>query len=216
MRIHKPPAETELASWTVVWLEDLGWDIYQEVCGGGGRADIVAKRGSIHWAIECKVGFGLAVIEQALRWKPHVHLASVACWSHTKEFGIDICRHYGIGIISPGQLETTERLRPKLNRHPFKIPKLCEEQKSYAPAGTNGGGWYSPFQRTCRIVAEEVRKNPGITMKDLVNRVDHHYSSAASARQSLKSWIEAKKIPGVEIFYNDANKLCVREGAIPA
>ena len=208
------PSEVEVARWVIRFLEDLEWDVYQEVSGHPGRADIVARRGTVLWVIEVKTSFTLGVLEQAHRWLPHAHMVSVATPRCPGEFGKELCRTLGLGIIgASGQHAdgsgTKEQIRPRLNRKPWKLPKLCVEQKTYAPAGSNGG-YFSPFRRTCRIVQDHVRGDVTIPMKDLVNQVDHHYCSDASARQSLKTWIEAGKIPGVETFLNEKKKLCVR------
>lgn len=207
--MRRGPTETELAKWTIAWLENMEWDVYQEVTHGQGlpRADIVAKRGTIIWVIETKLSFGLSVLQQAHYWRAHTHMVSVATWLHVKDFGKGIAKHLGVGIISPCRERTTEIIRPALNRNPLKLPKLHPEHKVFAEAGSNGS-WYTPFQRTSRIVAETVKNYPGLTMKELVSQVDHHYASAASARQSLKTWIEAGKISGVEAYRDGKTLRC--------
>jgi hypothetical protein len=207
------PSEVEVARWVIRFLESLEWDVYQEVSGHPGRADIVARRGTVVWVVEVKTSFTLSVLEQAHRWLPHAHMVSVATPRWPGAFGKDLCRMLGLGIISASQQYgdgsgTKEQLRPKLNRKPWKIPKLCEEQKTYAAAGSNSG-YFSPFQRTCRLVMDHLRGENPVTMKKLVDLVDHHYCSDASARQSLKTWIDAGKIKGVETYIHD-RKLCVR------
>lgn len=207
--------ETDLAQVVIAWLQDLRWDVYQEVTGAPGRADIVARQGPLLWVIETKSTFGLHVLGQANSWRPHAHRVSVAVpYSRmvAAPFAGEVLRNFGIGllIVSMQEKRVQERIRPALNRKPWKIPACCPEHQTYAPAGTNGGGYYTPYTRTCRLVVGEVKQSPGITMKELVDRVDHHYASPASARQSFKFWIERGEIPGVETFYNEAKRLCVR------
>lgn len=208
-------SETDVAKQIIAYLEDLRWEVFQEVTGVGGRADIVARQGSIVWIIEVKTAFGLPVIEQARRWIPHAHRVSIGTPSYPGEFGQEVCRHFGVGIISSGRSYsdgsgTTELLSPRLNRRPWKIPMLCDEHKTYAEAGTNGGGYFTPFRRTMRIVEEEVRLHPGITIKALVDRVDHHYSSNSTARQCLAKWLTAGEIPGYGVQYEKGKNIVVR------
>ncbi len=74
--------------------------------------------------------------------------------------------------------------------------------------GDNGGGYFTPFNRTCRDVLAVVTREPGITMKKLVDMVDHHYASDTTARNCLRNWIKWDKVPGVEIRY-EKNKMFV-------
>ena len=208
-------SEIDVAKNVIAYLTDLRWEVFQEVTGQQGRADIVARQGSIVWIIETKTTFGLPVIEQARRWIPHAHRVSVGTPSYPGNFGQEVCRLFGVGILSAGRAlsdgsGTTEVLAPKLNRKPWKIPRLCDEHKTYAEAGTNGGGYFTPFRRTMRIVEEEVRRHPGITIKALVDRVDHHYSRNSTARQCLAKWLIGGHIPGYGIRQGGRNNIVVR------
>lgn len=210
-------SETDVAVAVIAYLENLHWEVFQEVTigsGGTGRADIVARQGSLIWVIETKTMFGLSVIAQARRWVQHAHLVSVATPRLVGDFdfGREVCRTFGVGILcsNPHRHSTydgssTELLRPRLNRHPRELPKLCEEHKTYAPAGTNGGGYFTPFNRTCRDVLSVVSRassNPGgIPLKQVIDAVDHHYASDSTARNCMRRWIECGKVPGVEIRF---------------
>ena len=48
-------------------------------------------------------------------------------------------------------------------------------------------------------IARTVHANPGINLKSLIEKVDHHYASASSARASLRYWAEAGKIKGIRM-----------------
>ena len=203
------PSETEVAASIIAYLENLQWEVFQEVTIAGGRADIVARQGSLIWIIETKTTFGLPVIEQARRWKTRAHMVSVGTPSWPGEFAKEVCGLFGIGILyasrqpqyADGSM-STELLRPKLNRHPGKLPKLCEEHKTYAPAGTNGGGYFTPFNKTCKdIRAVVLRHGEGMPLKKVIDMVDHHYCSSSTARSCMRKWIECDKVPGVEIRF---------------
>jgi len=99
MRRHKVQiTESELAALLVDVLKDWGWEVYQEVSGGCGVCDLVAKRGQIIWAIEAKLAFGLPVLEQAHRWRFSAHYVSILLpLPYLSSFGNKICADYGIG-----------------------------------------------------------------------------------------------------------------------
>jgi len=192
--------ETEVAANVISYLGDLHWECFSEVTYNHARADIIARQGRLIWIIETKITFGLPVIEQARRWVNHANFVSVATPSVPKEFGREVCRLFGIGILFANGIRTEERLRAKLNRRPISVPKLCEEHKTYAPAGTNGGGYFTPFNRTCRDTLAVAKREPnGIPLKRLIDLVDHHYVSNSTARNCMRNWIKWGKVPGVEL-----------------
>lgn len=61
----------------------------------------------------------------------------------------------------------------------------------------------SPWRRTCKRAADLVRDRPGVSLKNLVESIDHHYANTSSARANISYWARAGKIDGVE---------CRREG----
>ena len=191
--------EQDLIKNMVPCLQDWGWNIYQEVEGPGGRADIVAARGKIQWAIEAKLSFGLPVIEQANNWRPRCHYSSIVVPSGTRESGFArvICRQFGIGILKMQMFEggcLEESAKPHLNRRPLVL-ELHEEQKTYCDAGSNRGGHWTPFKRTCRNLIAAVHHNPGIEFRALIKELDHHYYSMSSARSCLLRFITTGVIP---------------------
>jgi hypothetical protein len=48
-------------------------------------------------------------------------------------------------------------------------------------------------------VRKHVAKNPGASIRDVVDGIKHHYQTDATARSSIAKWIEAGKVKGVEL-----------------
>lgn len=204
-----PATEMELAEVVITWLEQFQWDVYQEIqiSYGGEIADIVAVQYGIVWVIETKKTFGINLIEQCYKWSEYAHYVSAAIpvRKHDTGFGRMICRKFGIGILEVPEPDgwhfINELQKPKLHRTALakKIREcLTPEHKTFAKAGNPDGKRLTPFQATCLNVVDEVRKNPGIKLKDLIDNVSHHYSSPATARSCISSWTQEGIIKGIE------------------
>lgn len=201
--------ETDLAKMVIDILAEQNWEIYQEVCCGSGRCDIVAKREPILWAIECKLFFGLAVLEQAARWRHRANYVSIAVSKAPSEFGRNICKDLGIGILTTygyGRI-IAEVEKPKLFRKIKKSFELEEEHKWFCEAGSNSGTYWTPFKKTVRELIRVVTNQPGIEFNKLIKEVDHHYRSYSTAKSCLRGFI-GDVIPELRTEIVD-RKLCV-------
>lgn len=202
--------EADLAKEVVAFLTEMGWEVYQEVEGPGGRCDIVAVRGKIHWAIECKLSLGLSVMEQAYNWiqTGTAHYVSIATPKYVggNLAGV-ICRQYGIGTLFVKYEEVREQTKPRLHRRARGF-KLHEAQKTFCEAGSNKGGHWTPFKQTVRELINMVRNEPGVEFNRLIKALDHHYSSYATAKSCLRGFIGTHVIPELRIE-TVGNKLCV-------
>jgi hypothetical protein len=197
------PSEVELAKRVVAYFEHDGWDVYQEVGCGSCTADLVIIREPVIGVVECKTSFGLAVIAQAHHWKRYAHVSYVAVPGAFKRsggrgLGQMICKEKGIGIIHVNKWEVKQLLAPRLTRRIYKRIKVREEHKTWAPAGTNGGGRWTPFRNTVKEMEQYVLRHPGCTMKEMMKGIDHHYSSDSSARSSLSMYMREGIITCVE------------------
>lgn len=208
--------ETDLAAAVVAHLRDQEWDVHQEVGGAyGSRADIVAVRGPLLYVVEVKSTLGLAVIGQARGWLHQANYVGVAVPSGRRHSEDRLCAErilweWGIGLLkvalpawSGDGTRVTEEIPPRLWR---RIPvgrtsrlrgMLCEETRTFALAGNAEGKFWSAFKATISEVQRAVRENPGLTTKELIGAIQHHYSSDSTARSTLLHWLWRGKIPGV-------------------
>jgi hypothetical protein len=203
----KKLSEAEFAKHIIEYLEGLNWDIYQEVQTNLSMkcADIVAAQGYLTWIIECKTSCSLQVLEQAWRWKTLgiSNYVSIAV-PKAPRIVIKICKMIGIGILTylPDQLYRMELeiLKPSIIRKSSKKlrKQLKPEHKHFAKAGNADGKRWTPFKSTCLDVLRVVKNNPGISLKDLVTKINHHYANNNSAKQCLSLWIDKGIVPGVE------------------
>lgn len=198
--------EAELAARLVAWLQADRWNVYQEVSYRGNLIDIVAERHGYCWCIETKLHFNFEVIEQAM-WRRQVSAWSSVAVPTYKKMGARLCSYEGIGLLEVhphGSI--SERQSPQFNRlgHNSRdlkgvslIESLRPEQQSQI-AGSNSGGYWTPFKQTCREVLAYVRTNPGAEAKAVINGVKHHWANS-SAKATLLASIRKGWIPGVKL-----------------
>lgn len=194
--ITPKPTEQDLAAHVVAMLHEMGWEVFQEVETGYGRADIVARRDKIIWVVECKMSFGLSVIEQAWNYirGGQAHYVSVAVpYGGRKGFCRDVCRRYGIGVLTVNMKwnvpDVKEEARPSFNRKASGIT-LKEEHKTWCKAGSACGGHYTPFKGTVQSLVSLVTRHPeGLQFSEAIKKIDHHYSSFATAKTCLRGFI---------------------------
>ena len=215
-----PANEVELAKPVIDWLTDLRWDVYQEVSLGYAMAcaDIVAVQNRIVWVIESKRSFTLDLIEQARSHCRYAHYISVAVpWNSAchSRMARDVCNWLGIGVLAvrqAGYPSDSPRVHeldvPKLHRRAWAskfLDVLRPEHKTFAEAGNANGRRFSlsPFQQTCIAIANYVRVHPGASLKDVIDSIDTHYASTATARSCIAKWASAGKIRGVRVERDD-------------
>jgi hypothetical protein len=197
-------SEVELAAHVVAWLTGRGWTVHQEVemGRGGPRCDLVALRGKHLWAIECKTGVGLAVLEQAHQWLPHAHRVSVATRSSRNAFAARVLRDYGVGWLAVGGSGRVRAVVAPSERRRISerlARSLAEEQRTFAPAGNARARFWSPWKATVAEIQAWSAAHPAATLSDLVRGIRHHYRTVATARSCLRRHIEEGLVPGVRL-----------------
>lgn len=220
-------SEQQVAEVVVAYLEALGADVYQEVACAGGVADIVARVQAELWIVEVKTSLSLALLLQAMERRREAHRVFVAApYSRTfNDTGV-ICDELGIGLLDVRVSEHTRKgctcercydpshLRVAVdarrwNTRPVRLAaQLKPEHKTHAKAGAvGGGGRWTPFRGTCEELARIAKAEPGITLREAIEKIRHHYRTPASARSSIAHWLERRKVPGVVLRRTDTPRL---------
>jgi hypothetical protein len=204
--------EVELAAQVVAWLAGRGWTVHQEVemGRGGPRCDLVAVRGRTVWAIECKTGVGLSVLEQAHQWLRHAHRVSVATRRTRNAFAARVLRDYGVGWLTVGSRVRAVVAPAERRRISDRlIASLADEQRTFAPAGNAAARFWSPWKATVAEVQAWAAAHPAGTFADLVRGIRHHYRTAATARSCLRRHLEEGLVSGVRLT-REGGRLVVR------
>lgn len=206
----KRRSEVEVARDVIAYFRDLRWDVFQEVQIGHSQArpDIVATLGNLVAIVEVKCSLSLSVMAQAENWvrrgRAHFVWVAAPCAARTtgSELAERVCEMVGAGCLGVPENGNVwvKRQAPLHRRAKTEWTKLlCDEHRTFAEAGSSGGYW-SPFKATCRRVVRFASEHPeGAPLRALVSGIEHHYASAASARNSLREWIRAGHLEGVEL-----------------
>ncbi len=210
--------EVELAKYFVNYLSC--YDLYFEATFQ--NVDIVAKHENIMMAFEVKTSLNFTVIEQAAQNRHWFHYSYICVpYSKNMSFKREICRLYGIGILAInvkggaiwGNVYEVEK--PKLNRADRKatdyLKKSLKEYNKRSIPGASGsdGTTITPFKLTIEKVVNYVNKHPDPTIKEVLENIDHHYSSFTGAKSSLYQWIN-KGIINEFYFEKGIVKLSIR------
>lgn len=213
--------EEDLGAVIVEWLRDNKWDVYQEVepHRNGSVADIVAVQGPLVWIIELKLSASWELLHQALQWKGWANFVSVAVPTtggkeHSAIFEM-FCRQNGIGVIQArkswwyGEKDGAEKYKveeeilPQLDRKAIFRDRvknaLTDRHKTFSRAGNAKGLRFTPFKATCEEVLRRVKEKPGLTMKELMDGLKHHYHQDTTARACLAKWARRGVIEGVRV-----------------
>ena len=209
--------EQAVAELVVAYLEHAGADVYQEVEVSGGVADIVARVRAELWIVEVKTSLSLALIAQGMERRRLAHRVYLAA-PHTKNLRevSPLCEELGLGLLDVREGDEGweasrydyghPRVRVAVesrrwNSRPVSLAAaLRPEHKTHAKAGAIGaGGRWTPFRETCSLLARLVARQPGITLKEAIDSIPHHYSSKSSARTHLADFIQRGIVEGVEL-----------------
>lgn len=205
--------ETDIAETIVIWLEERGWDVYQEVTGTYGIADIVAKKNDECWVVECKTTFSTAVIEQALRWDETTEYISIACPMPRRKAPrrlIRLLENHGIGFFQQTWCKeemTSCFVTPPVRKQRRKTaPWTLHEGLKSNKAGTKSGGRWSEFKETVKKLVKYVEENPNCSIKTAVENIEHHYIKRETAVNCIRQYINNGVITSIEL---NGNKLLI-------
>ena len=207
--------EIQLFKPIISYLEERGWNVFQEVLLYGKVADIVATFGRLTWIVEGKTTLSLKLLEQAYNWRGKANFVSIAIPSNSNPGGDSFVKELlvknkiGMLTINKYAEEVFENIHPQLNRKVINIQKFIKpEHAVWAEAGSQYG-YYTPFQNTKRNIEYRIKNYPnGILFNDFLKLTEHHYSKEATARSCLRQWIESGVIKGAEIVLQ-GNKLFI-------
>lgn len=160
--------------------------------------DIVAISDKFSIGVEVKTSFNFKVLEQAISNTRTMSFSYIAV-PHTKDMSFQrkLCRDYGVGLLVYYEhLDKVKELeKPRYNRY-CRVSNvkssLSECNKICTPGSKNGdSGKITAFGVTVDSAVRYVRRNPGCSMKKLIENITHHYNSDQVAIRSIQKWIKS-------------------------
>jgi len=218
--------ETDVAAKVIAYLKDLRYEVHQEVGADivallDGRAWIIECKLSLGLSVLAQAyrwvrDRSAAYVSIATPVFRHSDRKAVAEW---------YLRYHGIGWLTvvegdpltsgwSGEYPVRELLPARVQRmrkqphwrdgtpyFPHDIRRcLSEHSKDYEIAGTPAPRAWTPFKETCERVRAALKEGPPLTVREIVDRVEHHYASPSGARSRLSHYLSHGVIEGVEPF----------------
>lgn len=188
--------EIDVAAEAKRWLKCKGLSVYQEVVVEEARCDLVGTGEPGLIAVECKLGLGFDVIAQALRWVDCANEVWVAVRHQPREsnarlLAVEFCRGRGVGVLTvlTGRTAVVSTRVRAAHRHPKHLDRmrvaLHPEQKTAAPAGTNGGGYVTDWKLWSARFVDYVRDHSGCGLKEAIEATSPYFCSTAYNRLRL-------------------------------
>lgn len=201
-------SEAELAAIGVEHFRAAGFKVYQEVAYSSRTIDFVAVQGALTWIVEVKKSRTMKVLAQADGWIGFANRVSVLVPQASKNgsFFNRVASLIGAGVLEAASARTSwrgaastlrEETAARLYRKTTGRLRDClhPAQESYCEAGAAGGGRWSPWRDTMDRCVAFVKKNPGCTIREIMEAESHHYGSDKTARSSIAQWLESSHFP---------------------
>ena len=182
------------------------WDVYQEVPAAG-IVDIVAERKPIRVSLEVKKSLNFEVIEQARKNTGYFNYSYVAVpmsrsIQYRNGIQVDICKQFGIGILAfferpyGGESKVQEILPPRLNRRVYKVKLEAWMKRSTAGSQNDRMTAFKFFREE---MIKQVRRRPGMDIKQLFEALPKHYGSLSSFKSCVHGHVMAGVISGISV-----------------
>ena len=161
---------------------------------------MVAVKGDEYIVIETKMSMNMTLLEQGYYWKDKAHKVYICIPSKRKlnKFALQICRDFGIGLYIYRKKELVMINDSSVCNDP-NLPKIHEQQKD-SIAGSNGGGFITPFKLTRGKLVKYIEENGECSLHNAMDNIDHHYGSLNSAKSSIHKMIKTNVIEELSMF----------------
>lgn len=196
-------SEQALAEVVINQLEYHGYEIWQEVqvSRGGPVADVVAQKDDELIIVECKRSFGYRLISDCMNWIGYADRIAMAYPARLRgDKNTDRAATFMINLYEFEQWKVykggiggfvNKKIQKRATLKDLITNVLRDEHKQWAKAGSQNARRVSEFQITVMHLEKFVHLNPGVTLKEAVPKIAHHYASEDSAYSSLGSEIAA-------------------------
>lgn len=177
--------EVELAKPVAEWMREQGYTVYAEVPWFSRCIDFVGVKNAEILCIELKTTLSRHVLCQATICQLITEQAYVGIGTQPRKGSIELCKKYGLGILSVKDGQVTRVVEPfvKIKPSAFYAGRMIKKCKLLLPSDAAG----KPFQAGCgpaqdcfRRVKEYRAEHPKATWKEIYSNVPNHYCNHSS------------------------------------
>ncbi len=189
--------ETELAKPVADWMRSQGYTVYAEVPLFGRCLDFVGIKERNIICVELKISLTKYLIRQAYTNQLITTEVYVGVGTKPRKTSIDLCRKYGLGVLSVKNNTVTIMLKPTQRYEPMsgqrkQLVGLCKLLKPSDDAGKPQQAGEGPAQ-DCQKRIDEYRKiHLNATWKEIYRNVPNHYSNVSSLYGAMRMARERK------------------------
>lgn len=217
------------------WLVERNWDVYAEVSGVGGRADVIGRQGKVMLNVELKKQLSFDLLDQAMSRKnyfQYIYIAIPKRKTSLPRVVRDLLKREGIGLLMIDQGFCKMQVHARFNRPPYydniEWRYLLKKEYESHIGGDNGSHILTPYKLLMKQIrnylvtvkdADSIRavhggyRNYGwVSIDDILEHceADYHYASPKpSVSNALRNfemdWCEVKKEKG-RLYYRAKNE----------
>lgn len=189
--------EIELAKPVADWMRSRGYAVYAEVPSLGRCLDFVGIKGTDVICVELKTSLTTYLIRQACTNQLVTKEVYVGVGTKPRKSSIDLCRKYGLGVLSVKNNKVILVIEPTLRYEPWsprrkQIVDVCNSLGPSDDAGKPQQAGEGPAQ-DCQQRIDEYRKtHPTATWKEIYLNVPNHYCNMSSLYGAMRMARERK------------------------
>lgn len=189
--------EADLAKPVADWMRSRGYIVYAEVPLFGRCLDFVGIKGMDIICVELKTSLTKYLVRQAYTNQLVTTEVYVGVGTRPRKTSIDLCKKYGLGILSVKNSTVIVVHKPTLRYEPMsgqrkRLVDLCKLLGPSDDAGKPQQAGKGPAQ-DCQQRIDEYRKtHPKATWKEIYLNVPNHYCNVNSLYGAMRMARERK------------------------
>ena len=189
--------ETDLAKPVADWMRSRGYTVYAEVPLFGRCLDFVGIKEMEVVCVELKTSLTKYLVRQAYTNQLVTTEVYVGVGTKPRNTSIELCKKYGLGILSVKNGSVIVVLKPTIRYEPMsgqrkQLLELCTLLGPSDDAGKPQQAGEGPAQDCQQRINEYRKTHPSATWKEIYKNVPNHYTNVSSLYGAMRMARERK------------------------